>query len=179
MTAIAGLTKFASLPLAPLFATGIREGGDELPRGLWPRFREVVLGKRTLLFALAFVVAAAILLAGPAIDPGLGTFWTRTIGSQANRSSPFSVWGQEPGLDWLRKAMEAGVALLAVAVAFVPRQRTLRQLAALGALVIIGVELILKHWFYLYIPWFFPFVILALTLTASERGFSRSAAARG
>ena len=28
----------------------------------------------------------------------------------------------------------------------------------------IGVELTLDHWFYLYIPWFLPFLIVALAL---------------
>jgi hypothetical protein len=36
---------------------------------------------------------------------------------------------------------------------------------------------VLTHWFYLYIPWFFPFVLLALTLTATERRFGRAGAA--
>jgi hypothetical protein len=30
-----------------------------------------------------------------------------------------------------------------------------------GALLV-GFELVLTHWFYLYLPWFFPFVALAL-----------------
>jgi hypothetical protein len=173
MAAIAGLTKFAPWPLAPLLATGVRESGGELPRNTWARLREVAAGPQTLVFALVFAVVTALLLAGPAIDPGLSTFWERTIGSQANRDSPFSVWGQAPSLDWLRKVTEAGVALFAVAIAFVPRRRTLRQVAALGAVVLIGVELVLKHWFYLYIPWFLPFVLLALAIRQGEGLVSR------
>jgi hypothetical protein len=169
MTAIAGLTKFAPLPLAPLFATGVREGERSLPGGFARRLREVVGGRQTAMFAIGFLLIAALLLAGPAIDPGLGTFWDRTIASQADRSSPFSVWGQVSSLDWLRRAMEVGVAVLAIGVAFVPRTRTLRQVAALAALVTIGIELILKHWFYLYIPWFLPFFIIALTVAPTGR----------
>jgi len=168
MAAIAGLTKFAPLPLAPLFATGVRDGAAQLPRRPLRRIREVLAGRQTLGFAVAFAFVTALLLAGPAIDPGLSTFWTRTIGSQANRDSPFSIWGQVASLGWLRSVLEAGVALLAVAVAFVPRRRTLRQVAALGAMVMIGVELVLEHWFYLYIPWFFPMVLLALSLSSSD-----------
>jgi hypothetical protein len=33
--------------------------------------------------------------------------------------------------------------------------------------VLIGFELVLTHWFYLYIPWFFPFVAFAVL---SSRG---------
>jgi hypothetical protein len=35
-------------------------------------------------------------------------------------------------------------------------------MAALTGAVLIGFELVLTHWFYLYLPWFFPFVALAL-----------------
>ena len=28
--------------------------------------------------------------------------------------------------------------------------------------MLVGFELVLTHWFYLYLPWFFPFVALAL-----------------
>ena len=28
--------------------------------------------------------------------------------------------------------------------------------------MLVGFELVLTHWFYLYLPWFFPFVAIAL-----------------
>jgi hypothetical protein len=173
MAALASLTKFAPLPLAPLFAVGEREGDQPLPARFGIRVREVLVGRQTLIFAIGFVVIGALLLAGPAIDPGLGTFYDRTIASQADRSSPFSVWGQVESLTWLRRVLEVGVALLALGVAFVPRRRSLRQIAALAAVVMIGVELILKHWFYLYIPWFLPFFLVAISLAPSPSESSR------
>jgi hypothetical protein len=115
------------------------------------------------MFAIAFVAVGAILLAGPAIDPGLGTFWERTISYQANRDSPFSIWGQAD-LGWLHTTIEALTVVLALAVAFVPRRRDVRQVAALGAAVLIAAELCADHWFYLYIPWFFPLVAVALAV---------------
>ena len=45
---------------------------------------------------------------------------------------------------------------------FVPRRKTPLQLAALTGFLLIGFELVLTHWFYLYIPWFFPFVAIAV-----------------
>jgi hypothetical protein len=52
----------------------------------------------------------------------------------------------------------------AIAVYFLPRRKTARQLAALTAALLLGFELVLTHWFYLYLPWFFPFVaFVALT----------------
>jgi hypothetical protein len=35
-------------------------------------------------------------------------------------------------------------------------------LAAGCAAILIGAELAIEHWFYLYIPWFFPLVMIAL-----------------
>ena len=40
--------------------------------------------------------------------------------------------------------------------------RGLVEVAALGAAVMIAFELCLTYWFYLYIVWFFPLVIVAL-----------------
>jgi hypothetical protein len=49
----------------------------------------------------------------------------------------------------------------ALAFAVFPRRKTPLQLAALTGVLLMGFELVLTHWFYLYIPWFFPFVIYA------------------
>ena len=43
-----------------------------------------------------------------------------------------------------------------------PRRRTLVQIAALSAAVIIAVEITLEHWFYLYMPWFLGAMLLAM-----------------
>ena len=163
MIGVASLAKFAPLVLAPLFAVGVRTEVPA-PKGRLGRLLAMPRPAPTALFALVFTVVVAVLLAGPAVDPGLATFWHRTVATQTDRSSPFSVWGQVPSLRWLRTLIEIAVAGMALAVAFVPRRRNLRQVAALGAALMIGLELTLDHWFYLYIPWFLPFLILALAL---------------
>ena len=61
----------------------------------------------------------------------------------------------------------------AVAAAFVPRTKTPLQLAALTGALLIGFEIVLTHWFYLYIPWFFPFVVFALLWNAPEQPETR------
>jgi hypothetical protein len=65
-------------------------------------------------------------------------------------------------LHLLQRVLEALLVVAAVAVAFVPRRKSPLQLAALTAALLIGFELVLTHWFYLYIPWFFPFAAFAL-----------------
>ena len=43
-----------------------------------------------------------------------------------------------------------------------PRHRSPLQIAAFTGALLVGFELVLTHWFYLYLPWFFPFVAFAL-----------------
>jgi hypothetical protein len=153
LLAAAVMTKFAPLALAPLYTAGYRGLlRSPIRDGLRP----------ALLFICAFVGVAAILLANPAIDPGLGTFFDRTVVSQVDRTSPFSIWGQVDGIQWLQSAVFVAVALLGAALAFVPSRRSLPQIAALSAAVLLGLQLAVDHWFYLYIPWFLPGVLIAL-----------------
>jgi hypothetical protein len=62
----------------------------------------------------------------------------------------------------LQRVLEGALVVVAVAFAFVPQRKSPLQLAALTAVLLIGFELVLTHWFYLYIPWFFPFAAFAL-----------------
>jgi len=102
----------------------------------------------------------------PAIDPGLATFYDRTIAYQSGRDSPFSIWGQV-SLEPLRIAILAATAALSFFLAFRPRQKSLLQVAALGAALLIALQLTMQHWFYLYIVWFYPLFLVAVS--ASER----------
>ena len=43
---------------------------------------------------------------------GLATFYERTIGTQAERVSPFSIWGQVESLGWLQTLLQAGTTRL-------------------------------------------------------------------
>ncbi len=52
--------------------------------------------------------------------------------------------------------------VLALALAVMPRRPDVVGLAAACAAVLIAEQLGIEHWFYLYIPWFFPLVIIAL-----------------
>jgi Peptidase propeptide and YPEB domain len=153
--ALSGLTKFAPLALGPLFATyGATEGGGG---GFLRRYAKVVIP-----FAIAFAVTVLVVSFQALQDPGLSTFWHRTIAEQGGRDSPFSIWGQDHSLGWLQALVKAAVVGVALLVAFRPKRRDHVTVAALGAAVLIGMELTVDHWFYLYIPWFLPFLLIAL-----------------
>jgi hypothetical protein len=181
LAALATLTKFAPVVLAPMLATlnppagGMGDGGVEdglrparsappSPRA-GPAARNAVV-----LFVLAFAGVTALLLLWPAIDPGLHTFYNRTIAYQSDRDSPFSIWGQAPSLEPLRIAILIGAGLLSVAFAFWPRRKTLIQVAALGAALLIALQLTAQHWFYLYIVWFYPLLLVAMSSSKGCEG---------
>jgi hypothetical protein len=153
--ALSAMTKFAPLALGPLFATyGATGGGrDRFLR----RYAKVVIP-----FSVAFAATIAVVSFQALQDPGLSTFWHRTIAEQGGRDSPFSIWGQAHSLGWLQAVVKAAVVGLALLVAFRPRRRDHVTVAALGAAVLLGMQLTVDHWFYLYVPWFLPFLLIAL-----------------
>ena len=158
---LAAWTKFAPLLLAPLWLG-------------YPRAVSLRRPRQPALFVAGFLAATAlgfwVLLLEPGIGGAIRTFWERTLDWQLGRSSPFSLWnwGRYNYLDLgvLQRVLQGLVIAGAIAAAFVPRRRSLVTLAALTAALLIGLELTMTHWFYLYIVWFYPFVLLALFLDA-------------
>jgi hypothetical protein len=179
--------KFAPLLLVPLWARYPRTRRLD-PGAEWPydrpeaapppappraRLHAVVaeLGPRARLvgFAVGLLVGSglALLLLSEGGRTALTRFWDSTFGWQLSRPSPFSVWdwGIYPGfpdLSALQTGLKVALVLGALALLVVPRRLDAVRLAALTGAVLIGFELVLTHWFYLYIPWFFPFAALAL-----------------
>jgi len=151
--ALAGLTKFAPLALAPLFARTPRD----TPRG-WLRPGPVSF----VAYALAFTVTATVAMLPVLLGGSLRTFWDHTIAFQHDRASPFSIWGLWGGLDTVQLGVQAAAVLLALVVGVWPRRPTLTQMAACGAAVLIALQLGLDYWFFLYVVWFFPLVLVAL-----------------
>jgi hypothetical protein len=148
--ALAGLTKFAPLALAPMLAT-YREPGSARPRP-----RELAR------FLLGFGIVGGVAMLPAFLGGGLRVFWDHTLGFQDGRGSPFSIYGFEGNLDWLQQGVQIAAVVLALVVAFVPRRRDVVTLAALSAAVLIAVQLGVTHWFYLYVVWFLPLVMVAL-----------------
>ncbi len=124
------------------------------------------------MFAFAFVLTVAIVSIPAFTHDSLHTIYERTLAYQSDRESPFSIWGLYGSSPtgghyqhWLSDARDAvvgaGIAL-ALALAVLPRRADLVGLAAAAAAILIAVQLGIDHWFYLYIPWFFGLVMLAL-----------------
>jgi Glycosyltransferase family 87 len=151
LAALATLTKFAPLVLVPMLAVH-----DRSRRGL-------------ARFAIAFAATTAALMLWPALDPGLHTFYERTIAYQADRVSPFSIWGQLSWLEPLRVALLIATGALAIGLAIWPRRKSSTQVAALGAALLIMLQLTARHWFYLYIVWFYPLLLVAMSSLRAER----------
>ena len=150
LAALAGLTKFAPLALAPLLAT---HGLADL--SFARRARALAL------YALAFAGTVALVSIPALSHDSLHTIYERTFVYQSNRGSPFSVWGLY-GLQNVESFAEIAAVALAVMLAILPRRPDVVGLAAACAAVIIAEQLGIEHWFYLYIPWFFGVVIVAL-----------------
>ncbi|HEX4838706.1 MAG TPA: glycosyltransferase 87 family protein [Solirubrobacteraceae bacterium] len=167
--ALAGLTKFAPLALAPLLCTHGLAG--------IARARRVLA---VALFAGAFLLTAAIVSVPALTHDSLHTIFQRTFAYQADRESPFSIWGLyggKPSLEYVQAAVQGAALALAVSVAILPRRADLVGLAATAAAVLVAVQLGIDHWFYLYIPWFFGLAMLALLGQLSWSGSGSQARA--
>jgi hypothetical protein len=174
LASLATLAKFAPALLAPMLLTyrpnleGDRGSGGEGVRERKPRPQDTPPVRPALLFAGAFLLVSALVMLWPAIDPGLKTVWERTVAFQSGRDSPFSIWGQVPSLEPLRIAILVGTAALSLFLAFRPRRKSLVQVAALGAGLSIALQLTMHHWFYLYIVWFYPLLLVALATVGTR-----------
>lgn len=163
--ALAGWTKFAALPVLPLWLG-------------YPEARRPRIAARTLFgFAVATLAAFSILfLDGWNVIHQLHVFYDRTIKFQMGRSSPFSIWDWRqyhakglPDLHWVQRVLEGLLVVGALVLGRWPKRRSPLRLAAYTGALLIGFELVLTHWFYLYLPWFFPFVALALLASPPGR----------
>ncbi len=167
--ALATWTKFAPALLAPMLLTyNAREATDEGVRERKPRPQDPLIGRSTMLFAAGFAIVSSAVMLWPALDPGLATFYDRTIAYQSTRNSPFSIWGQA-SLEPLRIAILVATGALSLLLAFRPRQKSLLQVAALGAALLIALQLTMQHWFYLYIVWFYPLLLIAISSLEGSR----------
>ena len=160
LVGLGAAAKFGPLALAPMFAAG---NGERRLRS-------------TVIFAIVFVAVWAVVLI-PLLPPGgLSEFYDRTFGYQASRGSPFSVWGLDPSLGGVQKLARAFPVLLGIGLYFLPGRRTSLQIAALGAALLIATQVGSTHWFYFFILWFVPYVLVNVFAT-QDRISGRSSSA--
>jgi hypothetical protein len=153
LVGVGAASKFFPAILLPLVAVG-HGGGDQRT------VRKVLAG-----FVIAVGASFALFLP----PGGLQEVWNHTLGFQLTRTDIFSIWALHPALAPIKLAVEAFAVILSVAVALRPRgARSTAQVAALGAAVTIALQLPALHWFYLYIVWFLPLVLVAV-LAADDR----------
>jgi hypothetical protein len=145
LMAAATLTKFLPALLALQFL-GLRRG----------RFR----------YALALVASLAAMLAWPLITSGPAQFLDSTFGyqlSQRGGGVQFSIWTYLPHAAIAARAvLAAALVLLALSPMVRPPVQDTREHAALGAGLLIGAQLLLGYWFYSYLTWFYPLLIIAI-----------------
>jgi hypothetical protein len=96
-------------------------------------------------------------------------FYDKTLAFQGDRVTPWSLFSQVPELAFLQRPLMALAIFLSILLAFVPRKKTLRRLAALSAALVIAFQLTVNYWFYAYITWFEPFVFVSLLLATNEK----------
>jgi hypothetical protein len=161
--ALAGWTKFGALLIAPLWAT-------------YPDARR---WRSTVLFCAGFLAATIAAFSVLLLDPNplhaARVFYDRTFPTQIGRESPFSLWDWRqyhaglPDLHVLQYVLEGLLVAAALVVSFLPRRKTALQLAAFTGALLLGFELVLTHWFYAYLVWFFPFFVFAVLAPSAER----------
>jgi len=154
LVALAGWTKFAAFIVAPTWVTY--------------RLTRAQIARAAVGFVLATLAAFSIVLLEPNVGHALRVFWERTVSWQLSRESPFSIWDWRqyhakgiPNLEIVQRFFQALLVAAALVFAVVPRRKTPLQLAALTGVLLLGFEMVLTHWSYLYVPWFFPFVAYA------------------
>ena len=145
--ALAGLTKFAPLALAPLFLRGVDP----------PPSRRAVVG-----YVVAYALTVVVVMLPVLLDHNLHAFWHDTIAYQAGRTSPFSIWGLWGGLNAPQRLLQGATVAMALSLMVVPRRRGLVEVAALAAAVLILLQLGVSYWLYSYIVWFYAPLVVAL-----------------
>ncbi len=145
LMAAAALTKFLPALLALQFL-GVRTGRSR--------------------YVLTLAASLAAMLAWPLITSGPRQFLDSTAGYQLIQRGggiQFSIWTSMPHVAVVaRPVLAAALVLLALAPMARPPVQDPRQHAALAAALLIGAQLLLGYWFYSYLTWCYPLLIIAI-----------------
>jgi hypothetical protein len=113
---------------------------------------------------LTLVASLAAMLAWPLITSGPAQFLDSTLGYQLIQRGgvQFSIWTYMPHVAIVaRPVLAAALVLLALSPMVRPGVQDARQHAALAAALLIGAQLLLGYWFYSYLTWCYPLLIIA------------------
>ena len=121
LLALAVMTKFAPLALAPLYAAGDQRAHGRSSDARLARCAATTADLRRRLSSRSRRSCWPTRRSTRASRPSS----TAPSSSQVDRTSPFSIWGQVDGIQWVQTAVFAAVALFATALAFVPRRRSI------------------------------------------------------
>ena len=117
-------------------------------------------------YALTLVASLAAMLAWPLITSGPDRFLDSTLGYQLIQRGggvQFSIWTYMPQVAIVaRPVLVVALVLLALSPMWRPEVRDAREHAALAAALLIGAQLLLGYWFYSYLTWCYPLLIIAI-----------------
>jgi len=157
LIAAAALTKFVPSLLALQFL-GVKQGRSR--------------------YVLTLIVSLAAMLAWPLITAGAARFVGSTFGYQLTQrggGTQYSIWTFMPDVATLaRPALAAALVLLAISPVWRPAVQDVRQHAALAAALLIGAQLLLGYWFYNYVIWFYPLLVVAVIQPPRDHPDARS-----
>jgi hypothetical protein len=151
LIAAAALTKFVPVLLAFQFLT-VKHGRSR--------------------YVLTLIAALAAMLAWPLITSGPAQFFDSTLGYQLLQRGggvQFSIWTFMPHVAVVARPMlAAALVLLAISPMVRPPVQDARRHAALAAALLIGMQLLLGYWFYNYLIWFYPLLLVAVIQPSRE-----------
>jgi hypothetical protein len=154
-----------------------------LPALLALQFLGVQRGWERMRYGLTLVASLSALLAWPLITSGTAQFLDSTLGYQLVQRGgglQFSIWTYLPQVATVaRPVLAAALVLLAFSPMLRPRVPDAREHAALAAALLIGAQLLLGYWFYSYLTWCYPLLIIAVIQArgGAERCSSRTRSA--
>jgi len=131
-------------------------------------------------YALTLLASLAAMLAWPLITSGPTQFLDSTFGYQLIQRGggvQFSIWTYLPHAALAaRPVLAAALVLLALSPMVRPGVPDARQHAALAAALLIGSQLLLGYWFYSYLTWFYPLLIIAIIQARPDHEAARTSA---
>jgi hypothetical protein len=134
------------------------------------QFLGVRKGRRR--YALTLVASLAAMLAWPVITSGPAQFIDSTVGYQLiQRGSgvQFSLWTYLPNAALVARPVLAAALLLLALSPLVRRPVSdPREQAAFAVALLIGAQLLIGYWFYSYLTWCYPLLVIAVIRARPE-----------